>query len=148
MTTVEEARTEIIALFRTAWEANATSLAVPLVYENVTGSGIPEGEDANGRVLPWARLSVRQLVENQETLGAPGNRRFLNEGIATAEIYTAIGDGHTLGGELARIGKLAWRGTSTASGIWFTQVTSREIGADRGWFRIDVVANFNSEDRG
>ncbi len=118
------------------------------MYENVQGSGKPVGEGANGRVLPWARLSVRQLSEDQETLGAPGNRRYLNEGIATAEIYTPIGDGHTLGGQLARIGKLAWRGVSTSSGIWFYQVTSTEIGADKGWFRIDVTASFQHEDKG
>jgi hypothetical protein len=148
MTTVEEVRTDVIALFRTAWLANGTSAPVPIVYDNDANSAKPEGEDADGRALPWCRISIRNLSEDQDTLGAPGARRFLNEGLITVEIYTASGDGYTLGGVLARVAKLAFRGNSLASGAWFTQVTSTEKGLDGPWSRIDVTARVKSEDIG
>ncbi len=147
MTTQAEARTQIIALFRTAWLANGTSSPIPIVYDDVEG-GKPNGEDANGRALPWVRISVRHLIEEQDTMGRPGNRRFLAEGIATVEIYTAPGDGHTLGDPLSRIAKLAFRGNSTSGGVWFPIVSPREIGMDGNWFRREVAATFKYEDIG
>lgn len=146
MTTQAEARKEIIDLFRAAWEANPTSAAVPLAFDDVEFTK-PSGEDANGRALPWARISVRHFTEEQDTIGAPGNRRYLSEGEVTIEIYVAPGGGHQLGDTLSRIAKLPFRGSTL--GVWFpSPVRPREIGMDASWFRRDVVARFKYEEKG
>jgi len=152
MTTVAEAYTQIIDIFRTAWLADGNSSVVPIVYDNVEGSDPPDGEDpVTNRVLPWCRISVRDTIEDQECLGPPGQRRFKNEGIVTVEIYTAVGDGYALGDVLARVAKLSFRGNSTSGGVHFFRVTSRKLGRDplkRAWARVDVTADYWHEDRG
>lgn len=145
MTTQAEARKEIIDLFRAAWLANPTSAVVPLAFDDVEFKK-PSGEDANGRAHPWARISVRTQLEEQDTVSGVGNRRYLTEGQVTVEIYVAPGDGHTLGDTLSRIAKLPFRGST--SGVWFTFTTPKEIGMDASWFRRDVVSRFQYEEIG
>lgn len=145
--TEEQARTEIVTLLRTAWELGPPTDTVPLFYDDVEFEK-PTGVDANGRALPWARISVRFFGGEQETLGPAGSRRFLNSGLVTLEVYTASGDGHTAGGPLARVGHLAFRGNQTSGGVWFTGVTTRTVGNDGPWTRRDVTADFRFEDRG
>jgi len=148
MTTEQEAYRQMVALFRTAWLADSASLSVPIVYDNDAATSKPEGEDANGRALPWCRPSAVELIEEQETLGGSGQRRFKGEGIFTVEIYTPSGDGYKFGGELARIAKLAFRGNQTTGAVWFPRVTSQKKGQDGPWCRIDVIAEYVREDRG
>lgn len=147
MTTFLQARKEVIDLIRDAWLANGTSSGVALVFENAKGSAPPTGQDANGRALPWARISVRNLAGEEETLGPIGAKRFLYSGLASLEIYTAIGDGMQVGDALAQVGVESMRGNSTASGVWFYQVGSSEVGLDGKHYRQDVVGRFRFEDR-
>ena len=147
MTTVAQARLEINELFRDAWIANGTSSSIPLVFENAQGSTPPSGTDANGRAKPWARVSIRHFTGEAETLGPVGLKRFLYTGMVTVEIYTAIGDGWQVGDALCQVARAIFRGNSTASGVWFTEVGSLEIGRDTDWYRQDVTARFSYEDR-
>ena len=140
--TEEQTRTEIITLVRTAWELGPPTDTIPLAYEGVKFDK-PTGADANGKALPWARVSVRIFGGSDSTLGGT---RYGYSGMVTVEVYTADGDGYEAGGAAARIPHLALRGKQTPGGAWFFDVSTTGKGTDGPWLRMEVTANFRFED--
>ena len=145
MTTLAEARDALIGALRTGWLDDSTSAPVPLLYDNVKGDP-PEGEDAYGRALPFSRITMRHIVGGQTSMGSIGNRRFDSEGILTQQIFTAPGDGHTFGDELAQISKGILRALTSVSSVWLTNIEVIEIGITGTWFQVNVQATFHYEE--
>lgn len=67
--------------------------------DNWTGTPLSsvQPENAGGFTaptsLPWVRLSVRELVRRQHTMGAPGNRVFASRAMLIAQIFVPRGEG-------------------------------------------------------
>ena len=145
--TTGQGRDAIIGLIETAWEASgAASELVLMLYENTPGD--KPGEDAStGKSLPYAKTSIRHRTSPQITQGSA--RRYLTEGVVTVEIYTPLGDGHTLSDALSAVILSALRGhTGSAGGIWFYDIEPpKEIGPTGGWFQVNVSANFRYQER-
>lgn len=145
MTTILQAIDDLMGSFRTAWLANVTSAPVPLFYDDVVGD-IPSGQDAEGRALPWARLTARHNLGTQDSLGDVGNRRFLNSGLFTVQIFAPSGEGGIFARELAGIAAGILRGIRSENSVWIFDVTPQEIGADGPWFNVNVTATFRYQE--
>lgn len=145
MTTIVEARDAIMGLLRTAWLLAAATQDVLLLWDNAPGD--KPAADSFGNVLPYARASVRHNVGDQETMGARGNRRYLSGGAFTVQVFTPIGDGHTLGDAIVEVVKDAIRQVAPSLGVWFYTVRVSEIGTDGPWFQTNVDATFRYQER-
>lgn len=140
MTTQTEARDAINGAIRTAWLADAITDGIELQWDNVKAD--PPDVDANGNALPYARVTVRHFDSTQETLGGPGLRKHQTEGAVTVQIFTAVGDGHTLADSIVPILKAALRNVRIGD-LWFFDVRVNEIGQGSSpWSQQNLIAGF------
>lgn len=134
------ARNEMIALFRTAWLANVDSQNVELFFSDVKKTP-PDTLDA------FARITVTHALGEQATLAnGTGNRKFSRTGLVTIQIFTKYGEGLVLSDKLAKVAVDAFEGNTTASGIWFRNVTANEIGLTADKFQVNVTADFTYDE--
>lgn len=124
------ARDEILTLFKTAWDAQAT--APPLYYWDTEQSD-PVNDDT------WARITVRHNIGANDAIS---NRIFRREGTITVQIFTRFGEGLVNADATAKVAVDAFQGKSTPGGVWFRNVRYTEIGQDGDWFQTQVLADF------
>lgn len=143
--TIETARDDITKMFLDAWEADAISQNLPVIYWDLPNE-IPS-EDSGDSPPAWARLTIQHTWGSQATLsGDTGKRRWLRRGMATVQIFTPTGDGLSLSDKLTMVAMRAFEGRSTASGIWFRYVRADEVGPDGVWFQTNVLASFEYDE--
>lgn len=143
--TITEARDEILALLKAAWDAGSPSQGLTLMYPDVKISK-PEAA-SNGEAPAWARAQVQHASGSQATLANhEGQSRFRRSGIVTVQIFTPFGTGLVLADQLATIVKNAFEGVQTPSGVIFRDVTPNEIGEDGPWFNVNVLAQFEYDE--
>jgi hypothetical protein len=147
MTTYQEARDEMCALFRTRWEALAPAIvgALPeVVWPDSTVTEITDGSKY------WARVSFATVTEYQATLrGAQGvQRRWTTEGLVTVQVFAPMSD--ALGARklnlLAPIARDAFRGTKAALCVWFRRARVIELERDGKWHRSNAVAAYQYDE--
>ena len=136
VSTVTQARDEMLAKFLVAWKASSTSCDLPVIYGDVV-----EGVPASGA---WARIVVRHNTGGAATIGGEtGNRRFRHAGIVMVQIFTEHADGQVLSDLLAEIANDAFEGEVTSPGrVIFRNVRINEVGLDGQWFQVNVLAEF------
>lgn len=140
MLTDKDARDEILALLETAWQADADSTNLPLLYENTTASRPADGS-------AYAVALIRKVDNIQATLAnETGQRRFRTFGIVTVQIRTPQGDGYTLSDKLSRVARDAFRGRRTSNGVVFTRARVKEAGADGTYALVNVIADFEYDE--
>lgn len=139
--TFDSARDEIQGLFWDYWKAQTPAVAgeVPTVEWPGVDSGTPPGADK-----AWARFDIRHAPSRQSTFGHMGGRRFTRTGLVSVEVFapTAGGVGLSLAEKLGIIARDAFEGRGTASGIWFRNARIQEIGPDKAWCQMNVLAEF------
>jgi hypothetical protein len=132
MTTFEQARDDILTLFKTAWDTTT----YPAVYEDTKG-------DRPASDTPFARPRIRHTTGGQASLsGGLGTSRFERIGFLLVAIYTPQGSGLTNAYSLAKIVADAFEGTASPNGVWFRNVRINEIGPDGDFFVTNVVVDF------
>ena len=136
--TFTEARDEILSLFKTAWDAQAAPIP-QLLYWDVTGDP-PTGNDSDGDPDPWARITVRHVIGENDAIGGS---LFNREGVVTVQIFSPFGTGLQINDNLAKIAVDAFQGKKTAGGVNFTNVRLNEIGQDGIWFQSNILADFD-----
>jgi hypothetical protein len=132
------------AAFKTAWDTGAGAFnggTVPAVrYDGIGEQGAPAGE------APYARVAIRHSTGEQATLSSgAGFRRMEKRGIIAVSVrYPLASGGGPAGnaGGLAEVAKGAFEGKSTASQVWFRNVTVNEVGAVGAYYQINVLAEF------
>jgi len=146
MTSIDEARDQLIGAFRTAWLAS-TAAAVPLEYDDVRAD-TSSAPSAPTRRAPFVRLTVRHFAGVQETLGRDDARRFLNTCAFVAQISTEPGDGRKKADELAKVALRILRRMRNPNGVWGTgDATPTELGIDEhGMQQTNVTATFNYQE--
>lgn len=147
MTTRGEARDQLVGAFRTAWLASAAA-AVPLEYDDVRAD-TSAAPNAALRREPFARVFVRELSGEQETLGAIGSRRFLTSCTLVVQLFTATGDGNEQADVLAGIARRILRQIRNPSGVWGpADAAAAEIGVDEatGLYQTNVTGSFQYEE--
>lgn len=134
--TRRQAITEILTLFKTAWEATESGDLVK--YDNVANDNVPPTTQVS-----WARVKTRHTTAQQASLsGALGTRRFERHGILTIQIFEPTGKGLSGATDLPKIIQDAYEGEETANGVWFRDVVLNEIGPDGDFFQTNIVASF------
>lgn len=148
--TYEEAIDAMFATFKDAWEGGAAAIVgyVPEVrYEGITDPD--EGDDK--RHAPqskyWARLTVRNAIEGQMSLGTPsgpGTHEYESIGTLSIQLYLPKKDDDALvlGRRLGMLARNAYRGVASGDEVWYTEVTLRERNPETRWKRIDVTATY------
>lgn len=138
--TVAQARDAVIELIDVAWKAGPPTDTVPMHYDNVV-SDKPGGTTETD---PFARTTVRILSSPQST---QGRIRFLTSGTVTVQVFTAVGDGHTLSDSLVQVALDTLRGhVGDVDGLWFFNAVANEIGVDGPWFQTNVEAFFRFQE--
>ena len=137
---ITQARDEIQAVFKTAWEADADSQNVTVLYAD-TAQDVP----TSGH---WARITVRHSDGRQATLsGEVGQRRFRKFGIVTVQVFTESGDGLVTSDTLTAVAESAFQGVTTNPGrVLFRNVRTVEVGQEGNWHQSNVLASFEYDE--
>lgn len=132
--TPDQARDEMFAVFKAAWDT--TALAV--TYTDVPGS-VPQAEEG------WARLVLRHATGNQRGFGATNVRKYTQTGVLVVQVFAPIGDGSTKAYELAQLVLAAYRQARGGS-VWYRDTYIKEIGCEGAFEQINVLINFTYDD--
>ena len=127
--TTEQARDEMLTLFRTAWVAQASP--PPLYYWDIAH----DPPNANS----WARVALRHSGGGNDAIG---NKLFRRAGTVTVQLFNRFGEGLSELDALTKVSLDAFQGKSTPGGAWFRNVRSNEVGIDGEWFQVHVLADF------
>ncbi len=129
----DEARDQILGVFKAAWDTTEYAAIYPDVPDEV-----PQGEEGEA----WARASVIHANGHQASLaGENGARRWQRDGIVTIQIFARVGDGLTKAYELAQLVSDAFQDAKNL-GVWFRNVRIKEVGNSGAFEQINVLANF------
>lgn len=134
--THETAVDEMLSMFKTAWDTTG----FPAHYEEIRS-------DRSDTSLPWATTRIRHVTSHQSSLnGNIGQRRFTHLGYFTVQIFVPSGKGLQEAYRLAKVVSDAFEGVSSPSGIWFRNVTPREVDRDGAFFQQNVIIEFNYDE--
>ncbi len=134
MTTLTQARDSVYERFL----ANYTGVvAARITFENEEFNEPNTGD--------WVRVSVRHTPRTQDTLGGPGNRKFLSHAIVFVQVYTATDTGVKQGDTLATEARDLYEAVSF-DGLDFLAGDVREVGPDGRWFIHLVEVPFSYEE--
>ncbi len=133
--TIPQAADDILTLFKTAWDLTG----YPLLYEGIGG----EKPTAQG---PWARITLRHFLGDQESLGPIGGRKFSKGGLVIVQTFVPIGEGLSDAYNVAKIAADAFEGKATPLNVWFRNVRINEIGAEGDWYQVNVLADFTYDE--
>jgi hypothetical protein len=136
ITSITDARDEILDHFTTAW--NAQTPPVPLLLYGDKHTDLPD--DA-----PFARITVVHGPSEQVSVGGEtGNRRFRRFGVITVQIFALAGDGLSSADSFAKIALDAFEGDKTGlDRVTFRNVRINEVGEDGPWMQVNVLADFD-----
>jgi len=134
--TLNEARERVYQTWNTGWGATTT-----WARDNINFT--PPSNTS------WARLSVRHLPSDVDSMGAVGDRKFLRTAMVLVQLFVPLDSNVQDADTLSTTARDLFEGkTLTPENLWFTAVDSREIGpTDDGWFQVNVEATFNYIDR-
>lgn len=110
------------------------------VFENENSDSLDKGS------ADWARVSVREQLSRQETLGQPGDRRYQRRGAAFIQFFTGINAGAAQAGVLAEAARNIFEGEDF-EGLDFFDVQVRDLGPnqEKKWQLTVVEAAFTYE---
>ena len=125
ITTIREAREEILDHFIAAWEAQVSP---PDLLFDDKERDVPDNDD-------FARITVQHNIRDRQTLGdETGNRRFRSFGIITVQIFTVSGDGLLTQDGYVDLAVKAFEGQKTGEDrVTFRNVSHQEISQDGPW---------------
>jgi len=134
---VTQARDDIHTVFKTAWDANTTSIvgSVPEVrYRFVEQDTEPP--EANY----WAWAAVDHVTGGHAAIGTS---LFDHAGIFSVQIYGPnTSEGFSVLDSLVEVVLAAFEGKQSANGVWFRNARVNEVGPERGWYQVNVLIDF------
>lgn len=134
--TYQQARDEIFALFKTAWDTTGYSVH----YQDVRRQRDTDNE-------PWAVVTLQHSSGFQATLsGVSGSRTFARLGFITVQIFTPSGKGLQESYDLCKVVSDAFEGATTPGGVWFRNVRLNEVGRDGEFYQLNVIAEFRYDE--
>ena len=140
LTTTED---DILKQLKTVWDAAGATTGIALVYRNVdVAEGVVAPPDGN---VAWARASVETTFSGQTTFGH-NQRRFLNSGLLSVEIFTPVGVGQKQAKNIADVVFTATRGVRTSNGVIFRDANIVTVGVQGKWFRLNVLVVFEVDE--
>jgi hypothetical protein len=128
VTTINESRKIIYDKFITLW--GATSL---YTFDN---EQFDEPESS-----PWIRLTIRNSVGSQETLGVIGNRKYNRQAEIKVQVFTLANTGTQKSDEITTAVQNIFEG-NTFDRVYIDNSSINEIGVDGKWFMALVDISF------
>lgn len=148
MITQAQARNEIFALFKAAWDSGTpviTSYIPKIEYQGVQPASIPD------TTKHWCRISIQNVSEGQASLSnSVGKQKFTAYGLIFVQIFSprSENNGFQKGLLLGQVGKKAFRGKKTVGGIWFRNVRLAELDPEDSFHRLNVIAEYEYDELG
>jgi hypothetical protein len=138
-----EAKDEILALFKTHWDANVGAVGVTvnsIVYDN--------DDELDAPPVPyWVRVSVVLTPGGgQRTMSEPGRRTFERTGTVFVNVFAPKGEGVTTAQRLAKIALDAFEGKHTAGNVWFVNGRVESGGQARNAYQENAVVDFTFDE--
>lgn len=134
--TLTQARDEIMAVFKTAWDTTGYQV----FYTDQGGPG-PSNRD------PWARALVQHNTGFEATLrGAEQTRRYRRLGLITVQLFTPAGDSLSSADTLGKLILDAFEGKATPGGVWFRNARYNEVGPDGDFYQCNVLVEFEYDE--
>lgn len=133
--THEQAVSDMSAMFKAVWDATGYQVR----WENVR-----EQRDVVDR--PWASFVIRHATGSQVSLGGVGERTFSRPGTIIISVFAPIGNGLSTSYALAKIAANAYEGKHSPNGVWFRNVSVREIGREGEFFQVNAVIDFDYDE--
>lgn len=133
MPTINEAKVLILDQFNTAW-----GTTTPIAYEDEEYS--PASDDT-----AYVRISIKEYVSRQESLGKTGNRKYLREGAAFVQIFTPESKGTKAADDLSELVRTTFEGVRVSGGLWFLHTNAREQSPKDAYSRMTCESIFNYE---
>lgn len=142
-----EAVDQMFELFKTDWDANTTSIVgyVPEVrWPNVEEPEIPPKD------LYWARVNQMTVSESQLAFCETVEKVYNPMGLIIVQLFCPKSntESSTKGRELSMIVKKAYRGKKTAGGVWFRNVRIEEMKVEMNFYRFNIVAEYEYNEKG
>lgn len=139
MTTLPEAVEAMVGRFAAQWALTAYS-AVPYTVDGETAFRPPSSGS-------YVRLATRHYGAHQETLGAPGNRKFYRSGALFVDVFADHGKAPGSGLKLADAIRNIFEGVAIpGTTVYFKDVIVRELGPEGRWYRVQVEVRFYYEE--
>lgn len=137
---VDEAKDDILTLFRDAWLASQDSSEIYVFYDS-------KNEDSSKKDSgkSWSRITIRHFENgfpSPSLSSSSGVKKYNRAGVITVGIFTPIGEGTDLDSRLTKIVMDAYEGKSSPNGVWFRNVRFNEVGVSGSWFQTNVKINF------
>ena len=139
--TINEAREAVYE----RWRAAALLPASQYAFDNERFE--PPVNPTTGLNLPWARVSVRHIASDQETLGALGERRYNRRALLFVKLYDALESGAFTLDSLGQQVRAVFEGTTFDTVRFSKGVLVRESLPDETWEIRVVEAEFDYEER-
>ena len=134
-----QARDEMLGLLEAAWQLDADSTNVVLLFEDDARPRPDSGA--------YAVAAVRFVDVPRVTLGGEnGQKRYTSTGLVTVQIRTPQGDGYTLSDKLSRVARDAFRGNRSSGGAVFSRVRIKSEGADGTYMLTNVIVDFEYDE--
>jgi hypothetical protein len=133
--TYEEARDDIFAMVKEAWDPTTYLMAWP----DVPDDSIPPPEDT-----PWARTTLRHGPGGQRGFGGT-SRRFERTGSLEIQVFTPRGDGLSRAYQLGKILADVLEGGASPRGVWFRNVRLVEVDDPKregNFSQVNLIAEF------
>lgn len=125
-------------------ENEARESCTKRIVDNWTGVFTLDNEAFDPPAGRWARFKVRNLDSAPETLGAPGNRRYVREARVEAEFFNDENTGTAWVDEDARAFRALFEGVSFDGLRFYGEVPVRETGPDGdGRYGVRASAYFD-----
>jgi hypothetical protein len=99
-----------------------------------------DGEPMEEPQEAWARLSVRHIDSNQDTLGAPGNRQYRRQCSIIVQVFSPVEEGRGPLDALADTARAIWEGVSFSGITTYGGVQTTEIPSEGRWQQVNVEA--------
>jgi len=146
--TYSEATDTMNALLNNLWVEHSASIVgyIPVIYW-------PDVELLKEPAVNtcWARMSRQTVVQSQANIaGADSVKRYTTRGLLSVQIFVPrlLTNSGTTRNALGQLVQLAYRGITTPNGIWFRNVTLKELPADARYNRCNVVSDFQYDEVG
>lgn len=137
VTSITEARDDILDVFKTAWDAGTTAIvgSVPEVRYHIVEVADTPPEDSY-----WAWVAVEHVDGGHAAIGTV---LFEHEGIFTVQLYgPSTNEGLANVDALVDLVLVAFEGKCSDNGVWFRNARVNEVGPERGFFQVNVLVDF------
>lgn len=93
----------------------------------------------------WARLTIRRAGRSQRGF-SDSKKKYVAFGIFSLEIFTRPGDGLTQNDALSDAAVVYLESLAGSSPITYRNIRAVDIGADGGFTKVNIYADFEYED--